>query len=540
MQIPADKIIRLLGPEHPSEVRAAAVTVLGELGGRDAAVNAAVLEAIQADDPAVRVRAVRAAGQLRIDKSLPLLIERINHGGAEGELAAEAAAKLGTKGTHALQEVIHKVVPGVRKYIASALAGAEADGAKDASGIAMLQEKDPAVVEAAVNTLASRIPNLDTRRKKVLADELFDLAKSKKVKLTPAGEAGVVRLAGLLDDDRVEPLLWDRILPPLPAEVRSAALQGLSKFLEAPGKDQRAKLFQCAADPQFRVAAPAMMLLDKLPVADKQLDEWLDLLDAPDLAARRFALNKVGDKDTTDVAKKLVEQIKNPDRKYRGDVLAKLAGLSKGRKALAKPLREAETPEEAWDLARVVAPFAKGDPKTWGDELFAVTAKHLEAADKRADPLLFVLREAGAAELRDRLEAKAAGYKKKGDFEKALLYYKAAGRDPASGFSIRVGLATVGLKLSSKELDAEARARDASLHHFADLVRQDEPATSKEVEAAKWLDAEDLYYLGFHFADHVGVMGEFGGKVLKLLLKRFPKNKLAASAKNKLKSSGQK
>jgi hypothetical protein len=35
-------------------------------------------------------------------------------------------------------------------------------------------------------------------------------------------------------------------------------------------------------------------------------------------------------------------------------------------------------------------------------------------------------------------------------------------------------------------------------------------------------------------------MGEFGGKVLKLLLKRFPKNKLAASAKNKLKSSGQK
>ena len=55
----------------------------------------------------------------------------------------------------------------------------------------------------------------------------------------------------------------------------------------------------------------------------------------------------------------------------------------------------------------------------------------------------------------------------------------------------------------------------------------------------KWLDADDLYYLGFHFAEHAGVLGEFGGKVLKLLLKRFPKNKLAASAKNKLKSSGE-
>src|SRR2546423_12890709 len=127
MQIPADKIIRLTQPEQPADVRAAALTVLGELGGRDAAVNAAVLDALAADDGAVRIRAVRAAGQLRIDKSLPLLIERINHGGVEGELAAEAAAKLGSKGTHALQDVIHKVVPRVRKYIASALSLAAAD-----------------------------------------------------------------------------------------------------------------------------------------------------------------------------------------------------------------------------------------------------------------------------------------------------------------------------------------------------------------------------------------------------------------------------
>jgi len=539
MQIPAEKLIRLTDSEFPSEVRCAAVTVLGELGGRDSQVNAAVIGAIESDAPALRIRAVRAAGQLRIDKSLPLLIERINHGGAEGELAAEAAAKLGTKGTHALQDVIHKVVPGGRKYIASALAGAEADGSKDASGIAMLQEKDPAVVEAAVNTLASRIPTLDAKRKRMLADELFDLARSKKIKLAPMGDAGVVRLAGLLEDDRVEPLLWDRILPPLPSEVRAAALQGLARFIESPSKDQRAKLFQCAADPQFRVAAPAMMLLDKLAVSDKQLGEWLSLLDAPDLAARRFALNKIGHLDKKEVADKLVDQIHNPDRRFRGEVLAKLAGLSKGRKALARPLRDAVTPEEAWDLARVVAPFAKGDPETWEDELFATVCRHLEANDKRVDPLLFVLRESGAPALRDRLEAKAAGFKKKQDFDKALLYYKAAARDPASGFSIRVGLATVGLKLSNKELETEARAHDHSLHQFSDLIRADEPATYKEVEAAKWLGADELYYLGFHFAEHAGLMGEFGGKVLRLLVKRFPKNKLASSAKNKLKSSGE-
>src|SRR5262249_45742469 len=326
-------------------------------------------------------------------------------------------------------------------------------------------------------------------------------AKSKKVKLTPAGDAAVVRLASLLDDDRVEPLLWDRIMPPQPAEVRSAALQGLAKYIDSLSKDQRAKLFECAADPQFRVAAPAMMLPDKL------VGDWLPLFDAPDLAPRRFALGKVGDRDTAEVANKLIEQVRHQDRKYRDEVLSKLAGLSKGRKALAKPLREAETPEEAWNLSRVVAPFAKGDPKTWGEELFATTAKYLESGDKRADPLLFVLRQAGASELRDRLEAKAAAIRKKGEFEKALLYFKAAVRDPAAGYSIRVGLATVALKTSSKDLDAEARARDQSLHQFADLVRQDEPTTYKEVESTKWLGADELYYLGFHFVAHAGGMG---------------------------------
>src|SRR6476659_6104161 len=104
MQIPSEKLLRLVGPDHPSEVRCAAVTVLGELGGRDADVNATVLDALADTDPAVRVRAVRAAGQLRIDKALPRLIDRIGHGGTEGELAAEAAAKLGAKGAQALQD----------------------------------------------------------------------------------------------------------------------------------------------------------------------------------------------------------------------------------------------------------------------------------------------------------------------------------------------------------------------------------------------------------------------------------------------------
>ena len=58
------------------------------------------------------------------------------------------------------------------------------------------------------------------------------------------------------------------------------------------------------------------------------------------------------------------------------------------------------------------------------------------------------------------------------------------------------------------------------------------------LKQAKWLEAEDLFYLGFHFVEGAGVDRTFGGQVLHLLLKRSPKSKLAKDAKRKLRSQG--
>src|SRR5262249_54569385 len=148
------------------------------------------------------------------------------------------------------------------------------------SELEILLDKDPAVVGAAVQSLAAAIPSLEARRKKMVADELLELAGGKKTKLSNATEAGVIRLAGLLDDDRVAPLLWHRILPPHSREVRANALSALGKWAESPSKEQRGRLFACAAVGDFQVAAPALMILDKLPVTDKLIPEWLPLFRA--------------------------------------------------------------------------------------------------------------------------------------------------------------------------------------------------------------------------------------------------------------------
>src|SRR5262245_53226929 len=114
-QIPTKKILKLLSPESPPEARAAAALVLGEVAARAAEVARALAERLDDEAAGVRLEAIRAAGKLRLADALPRLLEFVKGGGEESHAAAEAAAHLGPKGRHALQELMPRVAPGVRR-----------------------------------------------------------------------------------------------------------------------------------------------------------------------------------------------------------------------------------------------------------------------------------------------------------------------------------------------------------------------------------------------------------------------------------------
>src|SRR5439155_599110 len=141
--------------------------------------------------------------------------------------------------------------------------------------------------------------------------------------------------------------------------------------------------------------------------------------------------------------------------------------------------------------------------------------------------------------LRDRVEERAIALRKKKNYETAILYLRLLTRDPACGMPVRFELAGCELKRSGKELSAESRAADPALQQFANLLQHyEEGELFDRVEKARWLEPEDLYYLGFHFAEQVGRAQAFGGRVLQLVVGRSPKSKLAQAAKSKLKREG--
>ena len=99
-------------------------------------------------------------------------------------------------------------------------------------------------------------------------------------------------------------------------------------------------------------------------------------------------------------------------------------------------------------------------------------------------------------------------------------------------------MAACGLKVSGKDLNADARAADPALHQFAALIHSHEAEATEMLQKAKWLGPEDLFYLGFHFAEKDRQEQKFGGTALKLVVKRSKKSKLAKDAKMKLKREG--
>jgi HEAT repeat protein len=534
----AKKLLRLLRPDSAPELRRAAALVLGEVGTRSSELTAALGEALADSDSLVRLEALHAVGKLRIESALPRLVERIAEGGPESEAAALAAARLGDKGTRALKDLMGHVAPGLRRRIAAALASAGTASAETAAVDALL-DSDPGVVDAAARSLGAEIPSLTPASRKALADHLLDLLKKKKgPPLPPASETAIVRLVAALGDERAKATLWERTAPGYRPEVRGAALQALGRWAEAPSKDELKRLLACAAEPDFRVASPALMMLKDLPVADRQVPDWLPLLDAPDVAVRRLAIDKVGDRDKPEVVAALLRQLNHGDRPLREHALARLTQLTKGRQALADALLEAASPDEAWTLAKAIVPFFRDFPAALHESLFAQACKHLDSADRLAEPLLFLLRESDPRGLRDRLEEKGVALRKKKDYARALVYFRLLGRDPACAAPVRFELAACGLKMSSKDLSADARAADPTLHQFAALIHSHEAEVSQMLQKAKWLEPEDLFYLGFHFAEKDHQEQKFGGEALKLLIKRSPKSKLAKDAKTKLKREG--
>lgn len=526
------KLLTLVSDGESTEIRRSALKVLGAVGNKDAKVAKTLLETLSDPEDALRVAAIETLGELQIDDALRPLEEFVRKGGAELEPAVHAASLLGAKGANRMGKIMNEVSPSVKSRIAAILAKSNTGNALVVTAHGLLDE-DPRVIDNTARSLAMEVPAYTPPQRHALAKFLIESLSAKKI--PPKSEAALLRVLSALHEAKAEDMFWSRISPPHASEVRAAALQALGNAEPSTEKRLQA-LLTCAAERDFSIVAAALMLLKKVPVGGKHSKHWIKLLDAPDVATRRFAVEKLKGVENAEVARAMLGQLRHPDRNLREDTLKALIGYDAGRAAVLDDMLAAVEVDRVWFLARALAPAGstlKGPQRV---RVFQQASKYHDADDRRAAPLLFLLRETDHAWLRDQLEAKAQELRKKKKYPAAIGYYRLLAQDPACGEETRFELAATGLKESAHDVSSDHRNTDPCLNQFTRLLQNPAFELFDHVNKAKWLDVEDLFYLGFHFAEQTHRAKEFGKQVLELVVKRSPKSDVAKQAKRKLKS----
>lgn len=528
-----NKLLQLVAEGESSEIRRAALKVLGTVGSGSQAIKT-LLGVLSDPDQDLRIAAIESLGQLEADEALKPLEDFVRQGGAELEAAVHAASLLGARGANRMGKIMHEVSPSVRSRIAAVLAKSNTGNALVVTAGGLLDD-DPRVIDTTARSLAMEIPAYTTQQRHALAKYLIESLAAKKI--PPKSEAAMLRVLAGLHEVKADDLFWTRIAPPYAADVRAAALQALGAASPATDKRMQA-LLTCAAERDFQVVAGALMILKKVPATAKNARHWIQLLEAPDVATQRFAVGKLQGIENAQVAQAMLAQLRHPDRNLRDEALRSLRGYAAGRTAVLDELSNAEEVDRAWFLARALAPAAKEFTAAQRAKLFARAAQHHDVDDRRAPALLFLLREIDHAWLRDQLEEKAQALRKKKKYPQAISYYRLLAQDPACSEETRFELAATGLKESARDLAPDSRNNDPPLHQFARLLQNAAFDLIGHVAKANWLDVEDLFYLGFHFAEQAHRAKEFGKNVLELVVKRSPKSDLGKQAKRKLKSEG--
>jgi HEAT repeat protein len=527
------KLLHLVADGDSTQMRRAALKVLGSVGSKDAKLVKTLLDTLADPEAELRIAAIDALGQLQIEEALPKLEPFARQGGPELEAAVHAASMLGARGAKSMGKIMQAVSPHLRSRMAAVLAKSGTGNALVVTAQGLLDD-DAKVIDATARSLAMEVPTYTPPQRHALAKFLIDSLGVKK--LAAKSEAALVRVLSALREAKADDLFWARILPPHAADVRAAALQALgSDALPATEKRLQA-LLTCAAEKDFSIVATALMILKKVPVSAKNSKHWIKLLDAPDVATRRFAVEKLQGIENAEVARAMLVQLRHPDRNLREETLKALRGYAAGRAVILDEMLDSDDVERTWYLARALAPSAKELNTAQRTKVFALTAKHHDADDRRAAPLLFLLREMDHAWLRDQLEAKAQDLRKKKKYAPAIGYYRLLAQDPACSEETRFELAATGLKESTHDVAPDNRANDPALHQFTRLLQNPSFDLVGHITKAKWLAPEELFYLGFHFAEQTHRAKEFGKHVLEMVVKRSPKTDLGKQAKRKLKS----
>jgi hypothetical protein len=495
-------------------------------------VTAGLGKLLSSNVPVLQRHALDALTKIGAKKSLAAIFPLLGSSASEVKDAAmRAIASVGEDALPLVKARVAAAGPEERRALDVVLAEI---GGKDAFGELLkgLVSSDAEASKAAALAVRQQVKSADARTKKTYATAtlkfLADLQKKKDT--PPAAIAATLKILGFLEDERNVPTLLE-IASDTSAQaiVRMEAVLALRFSLKEATADVVDALVAAADAADRTLSQAALVTLGSLTLDKGAVKRMTPLVLSADPERAAFAVQHLSGQKGPEVTAMLAKALGSKDKRVAEAAAQALGTREDAATTLARALLETDGADRAWAIRSVLRPLAKKLPPSLKKELVEAALARVKEQDRGFEGHLDVARECDPAAVAEGLRDLAAKAKKKSP-DKAQAILGLLARSEKGTETDRFALAVMELKKSPKDTAPAARSSDEALHHLGKLLDSGFDIVDG-LKKDKSLEPEDLYYVGFHFAEQRVGAGE---ELLSLVVERGGRTKLAKMAKNKL------
>lgn len=532
-----DELLTLI-QEGTVERRCAALLVLGALKRQDDRVVEIAGSLLAQPNPVLKDYALRYFEDARPKASLSVLPSLLDD--PDKEIQERAIRLLVGLGSAAVRPVLHGALDGSRvRQINSARVLNAVRGQAAWKGIfQILARNDVECNRTVCDLLTPTLRELNEQEQDLFYNECVLFAESLDEHTQRSAIISAIRLFGQLGRPQARKWLFDFVTPEHHPSVRFHAIVALLHCLREQKlqKAERNKLLPILEEREYTdVVRLTLELLDAQPLPEDAQPLLSRLVESPHIPVQKFALRKLGEFESPAVVKTLLQQLADPDVARRDTAARTLRKIPAARPALIKELLNCEDTRKAWAIAEILPMYEGKWRKEQLENLWERLHGAIEEEDRIRDAFLHVLKSADADYTYEQLAARAAQLVKGKKYREAVRFFAPLRDFPQRTPEDRFRFAIAQFKLHTHTLGPNAHRQDPTLDAFAELYRSSAFPLLESLKKEKTLEPEDLFYLGFCFAERAGDERALGEGLLEFLAEKHSRTKIGKSAKNKLK-----
>ncbi len=522
--------------------RCAAAMVFAELKLKDPAVVRALGEALKDANQLLARYILEAFEAIGTRAVVPYVLPLLDAPEVEVKLrAAGIIARAGGEMVGELRKQFQKANPLQKRVLVDILARIHT---RESLALILdtLFDPDFELVKEACQAVRRHIADAAPKDRAALHRQVIQFMNGARVRKDERVLTSCLLLVGAIAAPDATKVLLKYALPRHTIYVRRHALLGL-KSQEFTGSALNAvagQMFKLLAEADYlNIVQNALDIIEKISQR-KSFDKlWPKYLTSKHPAVRTFAARKLAANDNAATNRLLMKLLRSDDVQLSEIAAGALARHKGATKLLLGALASEKKSEPAWRLAKILKPHSEAVDKASLKKFGLLAARELLAENPRHEALFYLLRNCNNHVADGVLRDVGLQLKKARKWAKAVACLKQLQRSDGFDDALRFELAVCDLKQSPKDVAPHLRAEDHALRGLQPLVANKKFKLLDRLKKEKALDAADLFYVGFHFAEGLGDEQRFGRAALEHVGKRWPSSKEGKAAKSKLKSSVQ-